>query len=400
MAKMALSHSPSFLLPKSSASTISPSLNLRSAQSFLQITKVSSASTPILSNGYVASLPFKSPSPSPNRKNYIRRDSCLIIPPPKGTKPVAVVKFLGGAFVGATPEVTYSHLMELLAKEGFLVVSVPYNVTLNHEMAAKMVYENFHACYDGLLVTGVSEAGISPVDVSCLPVFSVGHSNGALLQLLVGSYFSEKLPKANAIVSFNNRPATEAIPNFEQFGPFLSQVMPIVETSPVYSIASNVTENAMKAFMDTAGAVIREYDSEALLSFNKFVGQLPSVFNQIREGTSEFKPTPPENRECFRNSYCVPNTLLVKFSTDAIDETDTIEEVLKPRVESFNGKLEKVVLSGNHLTPCIQDLKWQVGPQYTPADALAQSLKSISLMETRVLSRTIADWFKSLDFDS
>lgn len=38
---------------------------------------------------------------------YSRLDSCLVIPPPSGRKPLAVIMFLGGAFVGAVPEVTY-----------------------------------------------------------------------------------------------------------------------------------------------------------------------------------------------------------------------------------------------------------------------------------------------------
>ena len=37
-----------------------------------------------------------------------------------------------------------------------------------------------------------------------------------------------------------------------------------------------------------------------------------------------------------------------------IDETDLLEETLKPRVESINGTIEKIQLTGNHLTPCIQ----------------------------------------------
>ena len=44
----------------------------------------------------------------------------------------------------------------------------------------------------------------------------------------------------------------------------------------------------------------------------------------------------------------------------------------------------------------LQDVKWQVGPEYTPADALAQGFKSLALSDTRTLSRTIADWFRSL----
>lgn len=46
----------------------------------------------------------------------------------------------------------------------------------------------------------------------------------------------------------------------------------------------------------------------------------------------------------------------VKFDSDTIDETDRLEEALKPRVEFIGGKLEKVVLRGTHITPCIQVL--------------------------------------------
>lgn len=40
-------------------------------------------------------------------KIYKRLDSCLVIPPIKRRKPKAIVKFIGGAFIGAVPEVTY-----------------------------------------------------------------------------------------------------------------------------------------------------------------------------------------------------------------------------------------------------------------------------------------------------
>lgn len=42
-----------------------------------------------------------------NRMVYRRLDYCIVIPPFKGKKPKALIKFLGGAFIGAVPEVTY-----------------------------------------------------------------------------------------------------------------------------------------------------------------------------------------------------------------------------------------------------------------------------------------------------
>ncbi|CAN1786785.1 hypothetical protein LINPERHAP1_LOCUS17364 [Linum perenne] len=259
------------------------------------------------------------------KSSWTSMDSCLVIPPlVRGRKPRAIIKFLGGAFVGAMPEFTYG--------------------------------------------------------------------NGALLQGLVGSYFAQKIPKANVIISFNNRPATEAVPYFEQFGPLVNQMMPVVEASPVYSMARNASGDAWNTLLDMAGAIIPENNQEALVAVTKFVDQLPSVMNQVTEGISEFKPTPAENRDCFKNLYNVQHTLLVKFSSDTIDETDLLEEALKPRVESMGGTIEKVELSGNHLTPCIQEPSWEVGNVYTPADAIAQGLKSLSLNDTRALSRTISNW--------
>ncbi|QCD99257.1 uncharacterized protein LOC114193854 [Vigna unguiculata] len=330
-----------------------------------------------------------------NSKMYTKLDSCLVIPPtPNRAKPRAIIKFLGGAFIGAVPEVTYGYLIEFLAKEGFLVVVVPYNVTFDHSQAAKQVYERFQTCLSTILTSGLPQANLSPAQLEDLPLFSVGHSNGALLQLLIGSLFSENIPKANAVISYNNRPATEAVPYFEQLGPAVSQMMPVMEAAPFYSIARNASGDALKMVLDAVRSTLPESEQERLNSLTKFVDQLPSVMNEVSQGVSEFKPTPSENRDCFKCSYNVEHTLLVKFNFDAIDETDILEETLKPRVESLGGTLEKVTLSGNHITPCIQGVRWEVGKLYTPADAVAQGLTSLSLNDTKILARTISDWFR------
>ncbi|GKA02040.1 alpha/beta hydrolase fold protein [Tanacetum coccineum] len=246
-----------------------------------------------------------------------------------------------------------SYLLGVLANEGYLIISVPYNVTFDHSQAAREVFERFHSCLNSLLTYGLPSDALLAAELVDIPLYSVGHSNGALLQVLSGSYFSDKLPKANAIISYNNRPATEAVPYFEQLGPLVSQMMPMVEASPVSSMAKSAAD-AWKALLDTAEAMAPDYDPETRVSLDKFVDQLPSVFNQVAQGISEFKPTPTENRECCKNSYNVPKTLLVKFNTDAIDETDLLEETLRPRVVAIGGTLDIVSLSGNHITPCIQ----------------------------------------------
>ncbi|KAJ9536835.1 hypothetical protein OSB04_029568 [Centaurea solstitialis] len=324
----------------------------------------------MISNGYVGRETYRVKKDNDD-KIYRRLDSCLF------------------------PEVTYSYLLGLLANEGYLIISVPYNVTFDHSRAASEVHERFNSCLNLILTAGLPNDDLLAAELVDLPLYSVGHSNGALLQVLTGSYFSDKIPKANAIISYNNRPATEAVPYFEQLGPLVSQLMPVVEASPVSSMAKGAAD-AWRVLLDTAEAMTPDYDPEARVSLNKFVDQLPSVFNQVAQGISEFRPTPIENREFCKNSYNVRKTLLVKFNVDAIDETDLLEETLRPRVDAIGGRLDKVSLNGNHITPCIQEPKLQVGDVYTPADAIAQGLKTLSLNETKILARTIADWFSSI----
>ncbi|GKA28694.1 alpha/beta hydrolase fold protein, partial [Tanacetum coccineum] len=346
----------------------------------------SGGSPRMILNGYVGRDTYRMKKDN-DEKIYRRLDSCLVIPPPKGKKPKAIIKFLGGAFIGAVPEVTYGsvvlpvfilfplfYLLGLLANEGYLIISVPYNVTFDHSQAAREVFERFYSCLNSVLTYGLPSDGLLAAELVDLPLYSVGHSNGALLQVLGGSYFSDKLPK---------------------LGPLVSQMMPMVEASHVSSMAKSVAD-AWKTLLDTAEAMTPDYDPETRVSLDKFFDQLPSVFNQVAQGISEFKPTPTENRECCKNSYNVPKTLLVKFNTDAIDETDLLEETLRPRVEAIGGTLDIVSLSGNHITPCIQDPKLQVGDIYTPADAIAQGLKTLSLNETKTLARTIVELYDQL----
>lgn len=68
-----------------------------------------------------------------------------------------------------------SYLIEQLAKEGFVIISVPYNVTFDHAHAAKQVYERFNSCLDSILISGLPHANLTPQQLVNLPLFSVGH---------------------------------------------------------------------------------------------------------------------------------------------------------------------------------------------------------------------------------
>lgn len=119
--------------------------------------------------------------------------------PPAGKRPRGTVHFLGGAFAGAAPQVLYNLLMTNLAAAGYTVVATPYEVTFKHADCAKRVKEQFDSDLEALRAAGrrawVPEKA---------PVCGVGHSNGALLHLLIGSLYQAPAA-ANVVISFNNK---------------------------------------------------------------------------------------------------------------------------------------------------------------------------------------------------
>jgi hypothetical protein len=95
--------------------------------------------------------------------------------------------------------------LEKLANEGYLVVATPYQLSFDHVSTCDAVIERFER--------------IAPMlarQYGAVPVVGVGHSCGALLQLLITTLFPDTPRAANCLMSFNNKPVTEAVPFFEE----------------------------------------------------------------------------------------------------------------------------------------------------------------------------------------
>jgi hypothetical protein len=96
-------------------------------------------------------------------------------------------------------------MLETLRNKGYLVVATPYNLSFDHLQTCDAVIARFEK--------------IAPMlarQYGAVPVVGVGHSCGALLQLLITSVFPDTPRAANALLSFNNKPVTEAVPFFEE----------------------------------------------------------------------------------------------------------------------------------------------------------------------------------------
>lgn len=130
----------------------------------------------------------------------------ILIPP----QPIALIHFLGGAFVATAPQATYRRLLEGLAQQGYGVIATPFITTVDHAAIAEQVLIQFEDALEYLHRT----ARLSPV----LPIYGIGHSMGCKLHLLIGSLF-EVERAGNILISFNNFPIEKAIPLAEWITP-------------------------------------------------------------------------------------------------------------------------------------------------------------------------------------
>lgn len=122
--------------------------------------------------------------------------------------PIAIIHFLGGAFVGTAPNLTYRWLLEQLGKEGYAIVATPFVNTFDHLAIARSVLNRFENILDRLHKNHT-------LGQSYLPIYGIGHSMGCKLHLLIGSLFSAERA-GNILISFNNYPVKRAIPFLEQ----------------------------------------------------------------------------------------------------------------------------------------------------------------------------------------
>ena len=244
---------------------------------------------------------------------------CWVLIPPR---PSAIIHFLGGAFVAAAPQVTYRWLLEQLGRQGYAIIATPFVNTLDHAAIARDVLNRFETTLDRLQTTNVLRKRY-------MPIYGLGHSMGCKLHLLIGSLF--KVERAgNILISFNNYPATRAIPFIEQ-----------LNINPAFNV--------------------------------------------------EFRPSPLETNELIAQRYQVRRNLLIKFTNDDIDQTVSLTEVLQER---FPNMVVIQTLNGSHVTPLGQDVNWRTGSVFTPFDAVGQWMKQEVYRDLHQLKRELIRWLE------
>ena len=192
-------------------------------------TAASSASSPFERLESLLSSAAEATAPSDARGWRELEGTWVLSPPDPGADPRAVVHFCGGAFVGASPQLTYRLFLErLCARANVTIVATPFAIGFEHLRIA----DDAQFAFDRALRALVAEDATRYANI---PTFGVGHSMGALLHSIIGARYelaNSTRRCGNALMSFNNKPATDAIPAFaEAVAPGMQALSPVLSAA-------------------------------------------------------------------------------------------------------------------------------------------------------------------------
>lgn len=117
--------------------------------------------------------------------------------------------------------------------------------------------------------------------------------------------------------------------------------------------------------VDRAGNILISFNNYPVNQAIPFMEQL----NLVPNLDIEFTPSPVETNQLIDSNYNIRRNLLLKFNQDNLDQTVNLNALLKKR---FSQMVTMRTLTGNHLTPLSQKVKWQTGNLFTPVDAIGQ----------------------------
>eukprot|EP01039_Chlorochromonas_danica_P008528 gene8528-9401_t len=288
---------------------------------------------------------------------WVERHGNLVRYPRAGVQVLGVIHFLGGAFAGAAPQIFYKFLLEALADEGYVIVATPFHLQLNYLTLCDEVLAKF----DKVAVELAQEYG-------ALPVIGLGHSLGALLQVLVSSLFPETPRAVNVLLAYNHRPVVDHIPLYRPIVLPFAQALQGVPNGVrrLQRTFGRLRQDLRRLSSGPWSPLFVQEEVEPLLEQSlEVVNQLPALLDEIatahEKDAVQSYPVRGETVEACRRMYRARRTLLVQFAEDTLDESKDLEKTLKEANTIMRMKrplidmeVDRRVLRGTHLTPVLQ----------------------------------------------
>ena len=264
----------------------------------------------------------------------------VCLPPAYVSRPTAIVHFCGGTFFGSSPKLWYKTLLEgVVRATQCTIVATPIPVTLlknplQHVQLSRTLQRNFQMAVVDILE---DEYG----DLEDVPIVGMGHSLGARLMTVLATLSQ---PKNSAVAPY----ASYILMSFTNYG----------ASASIPGVQSLLKERRK---IDYNGGRRRSYDDwededEEDVEWEELYREFQETMSDVKDALTprsedlEFVPSPDQLWTALLDDkrYSVPQTLLVQFDQDDVDQSPRLAETL---VKTNSSDVKFARLNGNHLTP-------------------------------------------------
>jgi hypothetical protein len=325
----------------------------------------------------------RSPQSVPSQSNELLEDNDMewekyktdsgtawvLLPPLSVTKPTCIMHFVGGTFIGSSPQIWYRTLLQDLVRHtscAIIATSIPVTISrspLNHVRLSTQLLDQFRIAYHDVLVDEYGHDILQSI-----PICGMGHSLGARLLTVSSTMTLGQIQpsrkgqnmlsyKSMILISFTNYGAAAGIPGvatlFRKSRSIERQSQRQRKSIKQTKLESKWWDDDDEYEDDNNGL---DFDDEntwsSLWDEVSDVVQLGarSIQNALTPSSEslEFYPTPEKLWTAIHTNgrYTIPHTLLVQFDDDEIDQSARLATAI---MNCSDVKFAR--LRGTHLTP-------------------------------------------------
>jgi hypothetical protein len=284
----------------------------------------------------------------------------VLMPPSSVDRPTIVLHFVGGTFFGSSPSIWYRRLLEEIVENTQAVVvatSIPVTLwqsPLQHIRLSRQIERQFQTAWREVLLDEYGD------ELASVPVCGIGHSLGSRLLTVMATLGDGSPPDSQPerptwkppayssyiLISFTNYGAGAGIPGIYQLNK---------ASRRLDSRAQEEKRQKPRRRSDRFYEEDDDYDDEDWQEIlQDLQGVVQDQASRVRRALTpdskelEFYPSPELlwKAVTFDQRYKIPETLLVQFDDDEIDQSAKLAAAVG---QGSNVRFAR--LRGSHLTP-------------------------------------------------
>jgi len=201
------------------------------------------------------------------------------------------------------------------------------------------------------------ERTLAGLDVGSAPIWGLGHSLGALAQVLLSSRHPARKRRGQILVAYSRR-GEEVLPLVRtalMANPLLGPLLRVVDVgaaSDLLAQGSALVERALQGAGSRAPAAAPGLKDAAAL-----VQQMLPLLKEVGVERDDFRPSASRLLSTIREGYRERSTLLLRLADDGLDETPGLAAALAGLPADRRAELGVRILGGQHLLPLLPDLQ-------------------------------------------